>query len=120
MLFLKDGDAYVSTQLQVGDRIRVRPAQGRFCLWRPMPHRFIPDRIPIGRVRRATRIWVKTNDQGMTQWLDLPRGKGDALERIAQVLGRDVVHVSTIRWAEEEPAFAVDQRYDFVAYRRAT
>lgn len=118
MLFLKENGAYTATRLLVGDRIRVRPAQGRFCLWRPMPHRFIPERIPIGRVRRATRIWVAKTGGEMVQWLDLPPGKGDVLERIAQVLGRDIVHTSSIRWAEEEPAFAVDQRYDFVAYRR--
>ncbi len=118
MLFVRAKNHFEATSLQLADRIRVRPQQNRFCLWRPAPHEWIPDRIPIFRVRRATRIWVARSGGVPVQWLELPKGRGDALERVANLLGRDQVYVEGIRWVEEEPALALDQRFDYVAYVR--
>lgn len=121
MFFLRNGDEFVPTVLQAEDRIRVRPnigERGRFCVWRPMRSASISALFPIFRVRRATRLWIILYGTESTQWLDLPRGKGDAFQRIAELVGYENLLIDRLRWTEEEPAFAVDQRFDYVAHAR--
>lgn len=122
MFFLKEGEALVPTKLQVGDRIRVRPKQGMFSVWRPDPPGPIRSLLDIIRVRPGRRLWIPDVDGNYHQWLVLParRGSDDILLGIIATYGPENFSSPQIRWSEEEPVGAVDGRFDYIAMPRAT
>ncbi|MEK7183875.1 MAG: hypothetical protein AAB776_04565 [Patescibacteria group bacterium] len=118
MFYLKDGDSLAPTELQVGDRIRVRPQIGKFFVWRPvrLPHKYWW--VAMFQIRRAVRLWSPDQDGVYHRWLDLPKKRQeghDVLMDIVTVYGSEHFAPPMIRWVEERPTIAVDDRFDYVA-----
>lgn len=124
MFFLQEGDSLSPTDILPEDRIRVRPQQGRFFIWRPVKSpvtiRLVGFEYTIFTVRRAHRLWTQGSDGVYHRWLQIPKGKGDTLQRILATYGRENFFPPGIRWEETSPAFAVDDRFDYVAVAIAT
>ena len=122
MFFIEDGDKLVSTKLQVGDRIRVRPRRGIFSVWRPTRPGREQTLFRVFRVQAGVRLWVPDVDGNYSRWLVLParRGNDDVLLGIIATFGPENFSSPAIRWSEEEPVSAVDGRFDYIAMPRVT